>query len=308
MSLILDALNRSRQDQGDVPGLEAQHHTPPEPAAPPYVLLLGVGLAIAAAVIVWLLVSRPEPAPTPAEAAAAQARFAQPGVAAGKPASPVESAPAPAAVEPRDARSGAPGDQPGTIAERAPATPEPAAADTRPVVDESGSPAAPAAAAPDPAVAALYQAEAKPELAPREKPAPKPRVTRPAQSGAAGDDAGAGAERTAAAPAEETVDIDAMVRQAQDELADARLAEHPAPFISDLSQQAKDAIPTILYSVHNYSGKPGQSTVVLNGKELKVGGSPAAGVKVDEILPDSVVLSFQGKQFRLRALNSWVNL
>jgi hypothetical protein len=48
--------------------------------------------------------------------------------------------------------------------------------------------------------------------------------------------------------------------------------------------------------------------VVLNGKELKVGGSPASGVKVEEILPDSVVLNYRGTEFRLRALNSWVNL
>ncbi len=50
------------------------------------------------------------------------------------------------------------------------------------------------------------------------------------------------------------------------------------------------------------------SSVVINGKELHVGGSAAAGVKVEAILPDSVVLSFDGRKFRLRALNSWVNL
>jgi hypothetical protein len=88
----------------------------------------------------------------------------------------------------------------------------------------------------------------------------------------------------------------------------AELAEHPAPFIADLSQQTKDGIPTIFYRRHSYSGNSANSQVVLNGKELRVGGRPAAGVKVDEILPDSVVLSFQGTQFRLRALNSWVNL
>jgi hypothetical protein len=48
--------------------------------------------------------------------------------------------------------------------------------------------------------------------------------------------------------------------------------------------------------------------VVLNGKELRPGGQPASGVKVVEILPDSVVLDYRGTEFRLRALNSWVNL
>ena len=78
--------------------------------------------------------------------------------------------------------------------------------------------------------------------------------------------------------------------------------------LSELSQQTKDAIPSIFYERHDYSGRPGQSVVVLNGKALKAGGSPASGVRVEEILPDSVVLDYRGTEFRLRALNSWVNL
>ncbi len=96
--------------------------------------------------------------------------------------------------------------------------------------------------------------------------------------------------------------------RAENELENARLAEHPAPFIAQLSQQTKDGIPSIFYQRHDYRGDSARSVVVLNGQELRVGGRPAAGVTVDEILPDSVVLSYRGTQFRLRALNSWVNL
>jgi hypothetical protein len=48
--------------------------------------------------------------------------------------------------------------------------------------------------------------------------------------------------------------------------------------------------------------------VVLNGKKVKEGERLAGGIRLDEILPDSIVLSYKGQQFRLRALNSWVNL
>ena len=96
--------------------------------------------------------------------------------------------------------------------------------------------------------------------------------------------------------------------QAQDELENAQLDEHPAPFLASLSQQSKDRIPTIFYERHDYSGRPGQSSVVLSGKSIKAGGRTSSGVRVDEILPDSVVLTYKGTQFRLRALNSWVNL
>ena len=47
--------------------------------------------------------------------------------------------------------------------------------------------------------------------------------------------------------------------------------------------------------------------MVINGKTLRAGAS-AGGIKVEEILPDSVVLEVKGTRFRLRALNSWVNL
>jgi len=91
-------------------------------------------------------------------------------------------------------------------------------------------------------------------------------------------------------------------------LKNLELVEHAAPFLVELSQHTKDQIPTIFYQRHDYAGDAARSTVVLNGKQLRVGGTAAPGVKVVEILPDSVVLSHDGREFRLRALNSWINL
>ena len=62
-----------------------------------------------------------------------------------------------------------------------------------------------------------------------------------------------------------------------------------------------------MYQRHDYAEAAGQASVVINGASVRAGGS-VSGVRVDEILPGSVVLSHQGTQFRLRALNSWVNL
>ncbi len=76
----------------------------------------------------------------------------------------------------------------------------------------------------------------------------------------------------------------------------------------DLSQQTKDDIPTLYYQRHDYSSDTNLSSIVLNGTTVKAGGSPLPGMKVEEILPDSVVLNYRGTQFRLRALNSWINL
>jgi general secretion pathway protein B len=77
------------------------------------------------------------------------------------------------------------------------------------------------------------------------------------------------------------------------------------PTLSHFSPQFRNAIPNIEYSVHVYAENAG--FVVLNGEKYKTGNQIAADLRVIAILKDSVVLDFQGKQFRLTALNSWVN-
>ena len=84
------------------------------------------------------------------------------------------------------------------------------------------------------------------------------------------------------------------------------LAPHPTPLLAELSQQFRNEVPTLMYLRHDYN-PAGTSTVLLNGDTLRVGGR-TRGVEVLEILPDSIVCRFQGTDFRLRALNSWVNL
>ena len=88
---------------------------------------------------------------------------------------------------------------------------------------------------------------------------------------------------------EEVIDIESVLERAQREIENANLIEHPAPFLTALSQRAKDEIPTIYYQKHDYSSEAGVSSVTLNGKAVKLGGSPLSGLKVDEILPDSVI-------------------
>jgi hypothetical protein len=107
---------------------------------------------------------------------------------------------------------------------------------------------------------------------------------------------------------ENVIDIEEVLQRAQQEVKNASLDDHPVPFLSSLSQQTKDEIPTLYYQRHDYSTDAAVSTVVPNGNAVKVGASPLPGMKVEEILPDSVVLSYQGTQFRLRALSSWINL
>ena len=110
-------------------------------------------------------------------------------------------------------------------------------------------------------------------------------------------------EPTSLAP---PIDLARAMEAAARELGESVLVPHPAVLLENLSQRQKDRIPTIVYSDHDYSSD-GESRVTLNGQQLRVG-QRVATIRVVDILVDSAVLKVDGIEFRLRALNTWVNL
>jgi general secretion pathway protein B len=105
---------------------------------------------------------------------------------------------------------------------------------------------------------------------------------------------------------EPAIDFAEILAQAQTELGVTPLVESSEPLLETLSQQIKDQIPSLIYSDHRYVAD-GRSEVVLNGQSL--GERQRIGpFTVVEILPDSVILRWRETQFRVRALNSWINM
>jgi len=305
MSLILDALNRARDDVNPVPGL-ATHHRVELVAANRRQYLLWVALSVAVVVIAWLIVERysaPRPAGDDVDVVASVAQ-PPPREPASDPVGTdavVESLPA-AAVS--VARLEAQEQSQEQLQEQSQVA---AVAVTSPpaVTDVAAQPEALPAQEFDAEPVQAYSPEENAEVARLYSNPPKeePVVQRDSRSAARQNDATAGSSGE-----QKSIDIDRILREAREEVENASLREHPVPFLIDLSQQVKDSIPTVYYLRHDYSSNASLSTVVLNSKTLSVGGSPVPGMKIEEILPDSVVLNYQGTQFRLRALNSWVNL
>ena len=102
------------------------------------------------------------------------------------------------------------------------------------------------------------------------------------------------------------IDLVAAIERAAREVGEPNLVPNPTALLENLSQQQKDQIPTIVYAEHVYAGGAAPS-VELNGQRLR-SGQRAGGITVEEILADSVILRVNGVSFRLRALNTWVNL
>ena len=308
MSLILDALNRSREDANPVPGLTT-HHPVEQVAVNRRQYLLWVALSVAVVVIAWLFVERYS-APQPAreidirtETTAAVSDGGAPdvteqvrdiAVVAEQVAPPVvESAPPmsdtlipESAIQAAESRAASAQMQAlESLDEGLSAAMEQQKAAAAAVRSEPVPTRSPPA---DDAVAQLYE---NPDLA------EEPVLRNPPRQASA-------SSKSTEAP----IDVDKMIKLAQEEAKNVGLSEHSVPLLIDMSQQFKDTVPTVYYLRHDYSSDTSRSTVVLNSKTLSVGGSAAVGLKVEEILPDSVVLNYQGTQFRLSALNSWINL
>jgi general secretion pathway protein B len=310
VSLILDALNRSRQDENSVPGLGTHH--PVDSSQPDRRLyLVGAALVVALVAIAWMVLENFSAPPVPAADIGApvaelssnigsavtsvttelKARAAASSTqAAGQEHSALASTPSQVQIKEPVAAVATPSQQIPEPAVEVPVAPSPPQETANVAAQPLKTSSLPAAE--NSAVAELYKNR---EL--REDPVMAEPVAR---------DATAGTSRVARM--QESVDIDQILQQARQEVENASLDDHPVPFLGDLSQQTKNDIPTLYYHRHDYSSDTNQSSIVINGTTVKAGGSPLPGMKVEEILPDSVVLNYRGTQFRLRALNSWVNL
>ncbi len=282
MSLILDALERSQRERTEPRPQEPVRFSGAEDRQVPaavslWMSVLLLALVLALSTIAWLWVFRAPPTVT----------VRPPAVVA--PVADLPEPPAPVEVPPRrlvateDSLAGRPGSGAAAtdvfhLYREARAARVSALADaTDGQSRRARSPQAPVADAPEQAAVATTPAQAE-------------------------RDAGGVGQHAEAAP-----QVDTLVARARKALDNRGLEAHPAPMLAELSQGIRDTIPTLMYSQHDYRDDGAPSSVLINRKRRAVGDS-VSGVRVDEILPDSVVLHYRGTVFRLRALNSWVNL
>ncbi len=61
-------------------------------------------------------------------------------------------------------------------------------------------------------------------------------------------------------------------------------------------------LPTLRYSSHVYADKPDDRFVMLNGKALGIGERLSNGVRVIDILENSLLITYQGKQYEVASL------
>ncbi len=78
------------------------------------------------------------------------------------------------------------------------------------------------------------------------------------------------------------------------------------PELHDLPNNILEKIPTLKYTEHNYNQNGG--SVVINGTVKHINDQLSNGVFIDKILIDGMILHFENYSFKMRALNTWINM
>ena len=74
--------------------------------------------------------------------------------------------------------------------------------------------------------------------------------------------------------------------------------EQKATTLSELPLAIQHEIPDMKIQLHSYSNKSVNSIVSINSRMLKEGESLAPGLKLEQITPDGVILSYKGYRFQ----------
>jgi general secretion pathway protein B len=78
------------------------------------------------------------------------------------------------------------------------------------------------------------------------------------------------------------------------------------PEIQDLPNDILNNLPSLKYTEHHYNNNGG--SVVINGLVKHANEELAQGLVIDKILEDGIILHIGNYSFKMRALNTWVNM
>jgi general secretion pathway protein B len=71
------------------------------------------------------------------------------------------------------------------------------------------------------------------------------------------------------------------------------------PFLREMPNEFRRKLPELVVNVHLYSANETENLVYINNQQLRRGEQLAGGIRVEEIVPEGVVLSYAGTLFKL---------
>lgn len=71
------------------------------------------------------------------------------------------------------------------------------------------------------------------------------------------------------------------------------------PLLQQMPEDFQHALPSLAVTIHVYSQEESQRILFINNREYRKGSQIEGGIRVEDIVPDGVVLSYQGERFKL---------
>lgn len=128
-----------------------------------------------------------------------------------------------------------------------------------------------------------------------EKPASPAEV--PAKKTASAGDLAEQGKISAPAPRPKKI---AAARPSKKPLAPAvPLAMDDTPLLQQMPEEFRRALPPLALTIHVYSHEESQRILFINNREYHQGSQIEGGIRVENIVPDGVVLSYRGERFKL---------
>ena len=84
------------------------------------------------------------------------------------------------------------------------------------------------------------------------------------------------------------------------------VAPDSVPHLVELPLEFQKSVPDLVFNSHIYASAPSSRRVMINNQYLKAGDT-FSGIRVDQITEEGVVLSKNGRQFRVGSVRDWVS-
>lgn len=103
-----------------------------------------------------------------------------------------------------------------------------------------------------------------------------------------------------------SVDVPTTTASAEDDLQSPPEQAGRVPHLVELPLSFQKGIPDLTFNSHIYSSSPGSRRVMINNSYLRIGDA-FQGLRVEDITEDGVVLSRDGRRFRVGVVRDWVS-
>jgi len=75
--------------------------------------------------------------------------------------------------------------------------------------------------------------------------------------------------------------------------------------VGELPDEVRNNLPAMTFSFHVYSLNPQQRTIIINNRRMREGDEVSAGVQLQEITEDGVILGYEQHRIHISVLSGW---